>query len=54
MVYGKLFKRLEKRLFVAAIDWEQVSRDLDAQGSAMIEHLLSPEECETGVHTSID
>jgi uncharacterized protein len=32
---------------VAAIDWEQVTRDLDLQGSAMIEHLLSPEECET-------
>lgn len=31
---------------VAAIDWEQVSRDLDAQGSAVIEHLLSLEECE--------
>jgi hypothetical protein len=32
---------------VAAIDWQQISRDLDAQGSAMIEHLLSPAECET-------
>jgi hypothetical protein len=32
---------------VAAIDWEQVARDLDAQGSAMIEHLLSPDDCGT-------
>ena len=31
---------------VAAIDWARVSCDLDAQGSALIEHLLSPEECE--------
>ena len=30
-----------------AIDWEHVSRDLDAHGSAMVERLLSPEECET-------
>lgn len=30
---------------VAAIDWPQVSQDLDAQGSAMLEHLLSPDEC---------
>ena len=30
---------------VNAINWEQVSSDLDAQGSAMIEHLLSPDEC---------
>lgn len=29
-----------------AIDWEQVSRVLDAQGSAMVERLLSSEECE--------
>src|SRR5437868_13374722 len=27
------------------VDWSRVSRDLDAQGSAVIEHLLSPEEC---------
>jgi hypothetical protein len=32
---------------VAAIDWEQVARDLDAHGSAMIEHLLSPDDCGT-------
>ena len=32
---------------VGAIDWKQVSQDLDAQGSAMIQRLLSPEECET-------
>jgi hypothetical protein len=26
-------------------DWNNVAPDLDAQGSAMLEHLLSPEEC---------
>jgi uncharacterized protein len=32
---------------VKAIDWQQVSQDLDAQGSAIIDRLLSPKECET-------
>jgi hypothetical protein len=32
---------------VGAIDWEQVSQGLDEEGSAVIEHLLSPEECES-------
>ena len=31
---------------VKTIDWERVSQDLDAQGSAMIERLLSPDECQ--------
>ena len=31
---------------VKALDWERVSKDLDAQGCAMIERLLSPAECE--------
>ena len=31
---------------VKALDWERVSHDLDAQGSAMIERLLSPDECQ--------
>ena len=31
---------------VRAIDWAQVSTDLDAQGSAMIERLISPAECD--------
>jgi hypothetical protein len=31
---------------VGAIDWKTVSHDLDAQGSAMIERLIFPEECE--------
>jgi hypothetical protein len=31
---------------VTALDWEHVSLDLDAQGSAMIERLLSPDECQ--------
>jgi hypothetical protein len=30
---------------VKAIDWERVERDLDGEGSAVIERLLSPEEC---------
>jgi len=28
-----------------ALDWERVSKDLDAQGCAMIERLISPAEC---------
>lgn len=31
---------------VETIDWEQVSQDLDAQGSAMLERLLSPNGCQ--------
>jgi uncharacterized protein len=31
---------------VKALDWERVSKDLDAQGYAMIERLISPAECE--------
>jgi hypothetical protein len=31
---------------VKTIDWERVSKDLDAQGSAAIEGLLSPDECQ--------
>ena len=30
---------------VRTLDWERVSRDLDAQGSAVIEAILSPDEC---------
>ena len=30
---------------VAAIDWTQVTDDLDAQGCAMLKELLTPEEC---------
>jgi len=30
---------------VKALDWERVSKDLDAQGCAMIERLISPAEC---------
>jgi hypothetical protein len=30
---------------VDAIDWAQVSSDLDAQGCAVLKNLLSPEEC---------
>lgn len=31
---------------VAAIDWEQVSKDLDAEGYAIIKRILSAAECE--------
>ena len=31
---------------VGSIDWERVSTNLDAQGSAMIENLLTPIECD--------
>ncbi len=31
---------------IRALDWDQVSRDLDAQGSAVLERLLTPDECE--------
>lgn len=30
---------------VKALDWERVSEDLNAQGCAVIENLVSPEEC---------
>lgn len=32
---------------VEAIDWQRVCRDLDAQGSAVTERLLSPKDCRT-------
>ncbi|MBC7946039.1 MAG: 2OG-Fe(II) oxygenase [Burkholderiales bacterium] len=32
---------------VSSIDWERVSQDLDAQGSALIERLITPAECES-------
>jgi uncharacterized protein len=35
--------RVEER--VETIDWERVCHDLDAQGHATVEHLLSPQEC---------
>src|SRR5437773_3942751 len=31
---------------VEALDWERVSHGLDAEGSALIERLLSPDECQ--------
>ncbi|MGH9664344.1 MAG: 2OG-Fe(II) oxygenase [Bryobacteraceae bacterium] len=31
---------------VDALAWERVSQDLDAQGSAVVERLLSPDECQ--------
>jgi uncharacterized protein len=32
---------------MGAVDWERISRDLDAQGNAIIEGLITPAECET-------
>jgi uncharacterized protein len=32
---------------IGALDWERVARDLDARGSAVLDGLLSPEECRT-------
>lgn len=29
------------------VDWTRISHELDAQGNAILEHLLSPEECRT-------
>jgi uncharacterized protein len=37
-------ERVAKR--VKAVDWARVSHELDAQGSAVIDSLLSPAECE--------
>jgi uncharacterized protein len=31
---------------VQALDWEQIEADLDAQGSAVLEHLLPADECQ--------
>ena len=31
---------------VEAVPWEQVSRDLDAEGNAIIQGILSPDECD--------
>jgi uncharacterized protein len=40
---GRPRKSIAKR--VETIPWEEVSRDLDAQGNAIIERLLFPDEC---------
>jgi hypothetical protein len=31
---------------VQALDWKQVSQDLDEEGSAVLEHLLQASECQ--------
>src|SRR5262249_50725386 len=31
---------------VQALDWEQISQDLDTQGSAVLEHLIPADECQ--------
>jgi uncharacterized protein len=40
-----MVKNVEGR--IEAVDWDRVSQDLNAQGSAVIERLLSPDECES-------
>jgi hypothetical protein len=30
---------------IAAVDWSQIGADLDAQGAALIERLITPAEC---------
>lgn len=35
----------DNSMIAAAIDWTRVSNDLDAQGSSVIENLISPAEC---------
>jgi uncharacterized protein len=32
---------------IEVVDWDRVSQDLNAQGSAIVERLLSPNECES-------
>ena len=32
---------------VDGFDWQRIARDLDQQGNATVEQLLSPEECRT-------
>jgi uncharacterized protein len=41
---------------IQSIDWQLASRDADAQGSAVLERLFSPNECETiaGLYTKED
>ncbi|MET0917737.1 MAG: proline hydroxylase, partial [Burkholderiales bacterium] len=41
---GPSAKDVEERMHV--IDWKRVLQDLDARGSALIERLLTPAECE--------
>ncbi len=31
---------------VDAVDWRQVAEDLDAEGNAVVKHILSPDECD--------
>lgn len=39
-------RNLKASELVKRIDWKRVLHDLDAEGSAVIEHILSPAECE--------
>ena len=43
---GELQRRVKPAVErVDAFDWQGIGRDLDQQGNAMMEQLLSPEEC---------
>ena len=43
---GELSRRLKPAAErVDRFDWQRIARDLDQQGNAMMEQLLSPEEC---------
>jgi uncharacterized protein len=43
---GELQRRLKPRgERVDGYDWERIGRDLDQQGNAVMEQLLSPDEC---------
>ncbi len=45
---GELSRRLKPAAErVDRLDWQRIARDLDQQGNAMMEQLLSPEECRT-------
>ena len=45
---GELSRRLKPAAErVDRFDWQRIARDLDQQGNAMMEQLLSPEECRT-------
>jgi uncharacterized protein len=32
---------------ISEVDWARVTQDLDARGSAVLRHLISPDQCET-------
>jgi uncharacterized protein len=43
---GELQRRVKPAVErVDAFDWQRIGREVDQQGNAMMEQLLSPEEC---------